>query len=117
MSLFLKYRFMKKLKGVGPVKADFGLKCQVHLTKDFGHFLNTLVSISVDSISLCDRFKLIYSLKTLRFKLKFEKLIKYAKKMSLFRWFLSKTKLPHPCSSSTFIYVMYYHQIQLSFQN
>ena len=28
-------------KGVGPVRADFGLKFQVHLTKVFGHFLNT----------------------------------------------------------------------------
>ena len=29
------------LKGVGPVRADFGLKFQVHLTNVFGHFLNT----------------------------------------------------------------------------
>ena len=30
-------------KGVGPVRADFGLKFQIHLTKDFGHFLTDLV--------------------------------------------------------------------------
>ena len=28
-------------KGVGLLRADFGLKFQVHLTKDFRHFLNT----------------------------------------------------------------------------
>ena len=32
---------MKDVKGVGPVRADFGLKFQVRLTKVFGHFLNT----------------------------------------------------------------------------
>ena len=28
-------------KGEGPVRIDFGLKFQVHLTKDFDHFLKT----------------------------------------------------------------------------
>ena len=44
------------LKGEGPVRADFRLNFQVNLTKDFRHFLNTKVSISIDSISLCARF-------------------------------------------------------------
>ena len=31
--------FCKRLlKGVNPIKIDFGLKFQVHLTKDFEHF-------------------------------------------------------------------------------
>ena len=36
--------------------------------KDYGHFLNTSVSTSVDSISLCKRCELIRSLKSLKFK-------------------------------------------------
>ena len=58
-------------------------------------------------------------IKTLRFKLKYEKSIKYAKKRHFSDVFCQKWKWPHPCSSSTsstFIYVMYDHQIQLTFQ-
>ena len=32
---------VKMVKGVGPVRAHIGLKFQVHLAKDFRHFLNT----------------------------------------------------------------------------
>lgn len=62
---------LEKVKGVGLVRASFGLKLQVHLMKDFGNFLNTSVSALVDSISLCERFELIQSIKTLKFKAKY----------------------------------------------
>ena len=39
-----KSKMKRFIKGVGPVRTDFGLKFQVHLTKDFDHFLNTKVS-------------------------------------------------------------------------
>lgn len=41
---------VKNHKEVGSVWAEFGLKFQINLTKDFRHFVNPEVSISVDSI-------------------------------------------------------------------